>query len=747
MTFAELAALNLQDRTERNQIEDKFLVPYQENPRFIGRMQFLQTLKEKLSAKVSRRFNYRVALHGMGGIGKTQCALGYVYANKTEYGRIYWISAVDQTSLLSGYQDIAKHAKLPGLQSATPVEIADAVLSWLKVEQKWLLVLDNLDDIKVAGRFLPENGPEKHTLITTRDPNANSILAEPLEVPLLDPEDAIDLLSTLSEIDVAPGLEERKQADEIVKELGYLPLAIEQAGAFVKAVGDFNTYSEEYKKNRQELHRWVPNGPYYPYTVATTWSISFKVIQNDNPLFAKLLRLLSFLNPDGILIEFLTVGASVLEDDLQQLVSSRIEMTKALLELEKFSLIKWNRQQKTIQIHRLVQMVVNDEMPDAERKSIATTIINLCSQVFPNEVTNETRPLCRTYQSQVVDPLLRINSIRTEVAVEIKMRVWNFLFDDGKYNDSEKLLSQATEICVDIFGKDHSFTLARINDLATTYFHQGHLMEAAKLLEELIEKQKQISGEDDPETLNYMNNLAWTYAQQGRLMEAAKLQEEVLEKGKRVLDGEHPDRLTNIHNLAWTYFQQGRLVEATKLQEEMLEMRKRVSGEEHPNTLMAIHNLAQMYTQQGRLVEATKLQEVVLEKWKRISGEDHPSTLVSINNLASTYALQGRLIEAEKLLEKVVEKLKQISGEEHPDTLAGINNLAWMYTQQGRLVEAVSLYEEAVEKDKRILGETHPITLDATSNMHKAQEKLEEAARTAGGERSKEESEILKMQN
>ena len=643
MTFAELAALNLHDRTERNQIEDKFLVPYQENPRFIGRMQFLQTLKEKLSAKLSRRFNYRVALYGMGGIGKTQCALGYAYANKTEYDRIYWISAVDQTSLLSGYHKIAKHARLPGLQSATPVEIADTVLSWLKMEQKWLVVLDNLDDIKVAGRFLPENGPEKHTLITTRDPNANSILAEPLEVPLLDPEDAIDLLSTLSEIDVAPGSEERKQADEIVKELGYLPLAIEQAGAFVKAVGDFNTYSEEYKKNRQELHRWVPNGPYYPYTVATTWSISFKVIQNDNPLFAKLLRLLSFLNPDGILIEFLTVGASVFEDDLRQLVSSRIEMTKALLELEKFSLIKWNRQQKTIQIHRLVQMVVNDEMPDAERKSIATTIINLCSQVFPNEVTNETRPLCRTYQSQMVDPLLRINSIRTEEAAEIKVRVWKFLLDDGKYNDSEKLLSQATEICVDIFGKDHIVTLTRIDDLATTYLYQGHLMEAAKLLEELIEKRKQISGEQHPDTLMSINNLAWTYAQQGRLMEAAKLQEEVLEKRQRISGEEHPDTLTGIHSLAWMYAQQGRLMEAAKLQEEVLEKRKQISGEEHPDTLAGINNLAWTYTQQGRLVEAVSLYEEAVEKEKRILGETHHITLDATSNM---HKVQEKLGEA-----------------------------------------------------------------------------------------------------
>ena len=221
LIFSELAALNLQNTMEQNPIEDKFLVPYQENPRFIGRIRFLQTLKEKLSAKGLRRFNYRIALYGMGGIGKTQCALGYVYANRTTYNRIYWISAVDQTSLLSGYQSIAKHAKLPGLQSATSIEIAEAVLSWLKQEQKWLLVIDNLDDIQVAGRFLPENGPENHTLITTRDPNTTHIPAEPLEVPLPDSEDAVDLLSTLSEIDVPPQSEQRKLAEKIVKELGY----------------------------------------------------------------------------------------------------------------------------------------------------------------------------------------------------------------------------------------------------------------------------------------------------------------------------------------------------------------------------------------------------------------------------------------------------------------------------------------------------------------------------------------------
>lgn len=128
-----MAALNLQNqRDESVQVEDKFLVPYEANTQFMGRAQFLQTLKEKLSDIASRHYNHRVALHGMGGIGKTQCALGYVYTNRRFYDQIYWITAVDQTSLLSGYQSIVKAARLRYQQDSSPIEIAKTVLLWMR---------------------------------------------------------------------------------------------------------------------------------------------------------------------------------------------------------------------------------------------------------------------------------------------------------------------------------------------------------------------------------------------------------------------------------------------------------------------------------------------------------------------------------------------------------------------------------------------------------------------------------------
>ena len=302
-----MAALNLQNqKDEPNQIENKFIVPYQANPRFIGRAPFLQTLKEKLFDIAPRQDNHRIALYGMGGIGKTQCALGYVYANRDVYDRIYWISAVDRTSLLSGYQTIAKEARLHSLQNTSPVEIVNKVLSWLRQQSSWLLVIDNLDEIKIADGLIPENGSQKHTIITTRNPNAEGIPAEPLEVPLLDPNDSIELLSALSKIMVQPDSPEEHQATEIVQKLGYLPLAIEQAAAYVREVtADFSAFLQEYERNHKKLHMWVPSGNrQYPNSIATTWSMSFNLLQKY-PI--KLLRLFAFLNPDGILIAFFSV--------------------------------------------------------------------------------------------------------------------------------------------------------------------------------------------------------------------------------------------------------------------------------------------------------------------------------------------------------------------------------------------------------------------------------------------------------
>src|ERR1700737_2039542 len=145
------------------------MVQYHRNPYFMGRDELLIQLRDKLSESKPKQYNHRIAIYGMGGVGKTQLAIEYVYRYKDQYSSIYWISAVDQAALLSGFQEVAiLTGCVPPGADLKPTEVAHAVLSWLRHEEGWLLVMNNVDNMTVVDGYLPhmEKG---HTLITTRN--------------------------------------------------------------------------------------------------------------------------------------------------------------------------------------------------------------------------------------------------------------------------------------------------------------------------------------------------------------------------------------------------------------------------------------------------------------------------------------------------------------------------------------------------------------------------------------------------
>jgi NB-ARC domain len=177
-----------------------FMVPYEKNELFVGRNGLLSDIFEKLNDAKERQYNHRVALYGMGGVGKTQTVLAYVYSMKTFYSSIFWISGADQGILLDGFQKIAIEVGDRRLISdSTQEETAKRVLAWLASQPKWLLVIDNVENSSVINGFLPTIGSEGHTLITTRNPNTLGIPATGLEVDVLDQEEAVELLLLLCE--------------------------------------------------------------------------------------------------------------------------------------------------------------------------------------------------------------------------------------------------------------------------------------------------------------------------------------------------------------------------------------------------------------------------------------------------------------------------------------------------------------------------------------------------------------------
>ena len=424
------------------------MVPYQQNPHFSGRNELLNELRSRLCDSTPKQYKHRMALYGLGGVGKTQVALEYVYRNRDIYRNVYWVRAADKGTLLSGFEDIAK-AKGFAVRTREYklTDLAERVLSWLERQDGWLLVLDNLDDVSIIEGLLPKN-TRGHTLITTRNSVALSIPAEGMEVDVLRPAEAVELLCTRSQIGAAAESRIVKaEAAKIVEELGYLPLAIDQSAAYIReASKSLMTFLQTYRENSRDIHRRIPHGNWdYSLSVANSWLLSFDVIGRKNSAAAKLLQLLAFLNPDLILLDFLSAGVVGLETELQEIVRQPTIMQETLFVLEQYSLIKrWNDGQ-SLGMHRLVQAVIRGEMSRESLNAQWTSVVDLCHTAFPDK-TNLESTSGRQFLDQVMTPLLSIPPMKSMKLYEILSRVGRLLNIEGKHAQAEDIHRKAAEV-------------------------------------------------------------------------------------------------------------------------------------------------------------------------------------------------------------------------------------------------------------------------------------------------------------
>jgi tetratricopeptide (TPR) repeat protein len=325
--------------------------------------------------------------------------------------------------------------------------------------------------------------------------------------------------------------------------------------------------------------------------------VSFEFVEQEMPAALKFLQLLSLLNPDNISLNFLVEGKSAFETDMQEIVADDLRFAEVLLCLERFSLVKWLKERRTLMIHRLVQAVIKDKMDDRDRMFWASIVIKMCDIVLPKEltVTNETRKLIREYQGQVVTPLVRLGNDCPPEGAEVVYRIGSFMDEEGKYTDAETLISIAIRALSKLPEKDDARILTFSSLLGDIKRKMGQLFEAAVLLQRILDAQKVALGLDNGDTLKSMGRLANVYWLQGLLSEAAELQKETLAGHMRVLGEDHPQTLTSMNSLANVYMDQGLLSEGAELYKETLNGQIRMLGEDHPETLRSMNNLSLTY--------------------------------------------------------------------------------------------------------------------------------------------------------
>jgi hypothetical protein len=255
-------------------------VPHARNPNFTGREEILQDLRKSLAAGQATALT---ALHGLGGVGKTQLALEYAYRQAPDYNLVWWLRADDPVALAGDYAALAKELDLPEKDAANQEDQVAAVRRWLSQNVKWLLIFDNAGKPQDLNSYLPKGG-NGHVLITSRYAAWRGI-AWALDVRVWERPEAVAFILKRT------GQQDEAAAGELAQELGDLPLALEQAGAYIDECRcSISHYLELFRTMRRELLKKGKPSQDYRKTVATTWEISFQKLQEEAPAAAALLN-------------------------------------------------------------------------------------------------------------------------------------------------------------------------------------------------------------------------------------------------------------------------------------------------------------------------------------------------------------------------------------------------------------------------------------------------------------------------
>jgi tetratricopeptide (TPR) repeat protein len=673
-------------------------VPFDRNPNFTGRGTQLAQLEGKLFV---REQTTKVAITGLGGVGKTQLVLALVYRIRDKYRNcsVIWIPATNMESLHQAYLDVARRLCIAGCEEEK-ADVKRLVQGYLSKESagQWLLVFDNADDINMwiaeAGsepgsdrliEYLPRSD-QGCIMFTSRDRKTAVNLAHQniVEVPEMDEDVATQLLQKCL---VNPSLAtSRSDTKVLLEELTYLPLAIIQAAAYINENGitfaDYLLLLADQEEDVIDLlsEEFEDDGRYHNIKnpVATTWLVSFEQIRHRDPLAADYLSFMCCIDSKDIPQSLLPSGPS------------RKKEIEAIGTLNAYSFITKRPADAALDLHRLVHLSTRNWLRKEKLLTDSTErVIRRLEEVFPDD-DHKNRSVWRTYLPHA-RYVLESNLVDKDWQSRMNL-LWRYgmcLFADGRWNEAEAAIAEVLEIEKRDLGTDHPDTLISIANLASTYWNQGRWDEAEELELQVLETCKTKIGADHPHTLISMGNLASTYRDQGRWDEAEELYLQVLEMHKTKFGPDHPDTLTSMANLALTYQDQGRWDEAEELGLQVLEMNKTKFGPDHPDTLTSTANLASTYREQGRLDEAEELEVQVLEARKTKLGADHPNTLTSMNNLAYTWKGYGRDTEALKLMEECVIASTRILGTNHPNTLSSREVLLRWQTEESVISASV----------------------------------------------------------
>ena len=691
-------------------------VPYGRNLLFTGREDILAHLHDTLlNGEQPVALAQPQAISGLGGIGKTQTAVEYAYRYRDSYGAIFWVRADSSDLLSSDFLAIAALLKLPQRNEQDQNVVIKAVINWLDTHERWLLVLDNADELGLVSEFIPSAG-KGHVLLTTRA-NSTGTVAQRIEIEKMGlDEGMLLLLRRMKRLKGSAGLESVPelvwmQAQTIVEAVDGLPLALDQAGAYIEETGcSLSDYLKFYQSRRKRLLRIRGhNATGHPEPVATTWSLSFEKVEQANPASAELLRLCAFLHPDEIPESMIMEGASELGPVLQAVAEDELDWNDAIGELRKYSLVKRDSEIKVLNIHRLVQAVIKDGMDEETQRSWAERVVRMVSNVFPDSENVEKWPVCQQYlpHAQMCVNLIDRWKIYIPQAVQVLNHTGVYLYERVHFAEADSFLRHALVVNEQTARPDMVFQARILNNRGQLLWMQGKYEESESTYLNAISMQEKVAGLENSALAEMLNNLAVLYNEQGKFSLGEPLLQRAVSIWECVLKADDPLLAHGISNLASLYDDLGKHTEAEPLYKRSLAIREKILGPEHPDTAIDLNNLAVLYKITGRSDQAEPLFKRALTIVEKSQGMEHPRRAATLDNLAQIYREQGKYEQAEVFFQQALTIREKVLGPEHPATAVSLYGLAVLYRLQEKYFEAELLLQRCLSIREQKLGAEH----------------------------------------
>lgn len=752
------------------------------NPNFTGRNQFLKKLRISFSQDQNAALK-QLSLHGLGGIGKSQLAIEYAYRHSASYECVWWIRAEKETSLITDYTALATKLDLAEQNAKEQAIIAQAVKDWLDTHNGWLLIFDNAVDAEIIRDFLPRSSGG-HVLITSRNPYWKTI-GSPLTVSVWDREESISFLQKRT------GQNNNQEANKLAEALGDLPLALEQAGAYIDAkCKKYIEYLSLFNSRRKDLWESEKNPDNYLDTVATTWRLALEEIESV-PMAKDMLYICSMVSPNNIPVSLLQgalrsvttptffgkIFNRFLDKKLKLSSVDTIKFDNAIEALRRYSLITSDI--STVSVHRLVQVVVQDRMEENEIISYRNAIITTLQALFPHEGYSSTScwPKCESLfqhaEAAMQDDRDDYDEIMSTRAVLLSYmggylngrglysqaellyrRVLKIaekglgkkhpefaaclnglgvpLLSQGKYPEAEQMFRQALEIQEKRLGKEHPDFATTLNNLSILLYQQGRYNEIKPLISQALLIQEKRFGKKNSKLASILTNLAALLKSEGKYTESELLYQQALNILESTVGTDHPDYAISLNSLAILLKSQGKYTKAEQIYRQVLEIQERTKGKDHPDIAASLNNLAELLRVEGKYMEAESLYYQAIDIQEKYLGKEHPHVAISLNNLALWLQSQGKYPEAETYLRRsldILEKNKEIRNNQHVSMLQ--NNLASVLEMQAKYSEAEQLYRRALKVMKEHMGDTHP---DVAINLNNLAGVLQKQGKHADAE-------------